>query len=187
MRRIVRQLHHLVINSKAGSMVKGATSVKSSTKTRPKQPRSIEPHSSDAQNCDSAAPSGHHSKAGSMVKGATSVKSSTKTHSKQSMSIEPHSSDAQNCETAAPSGHHSKAGSFDLSSYLFKQSELQLVHKKKVDSAKKSKASEDSKGKKGYAHTKVEKVVSFCSTTEQYWGHGRQFSDKGNPRVICCT
>ena len=67
----------------------------------------------------------------------------------------------QNCETAAPSGHHSKAGSFNLSSYLFKQSELQLVHKEKVDSAKKNKATEDSKGKKGCAHTNVEKVASF--------------------------
>ena len=99
--------HH----SEAGSMVKGATSVKSSTKTHSKQPTSIEPHFSDAQNCETTAPSGHHSKAGSMVKGATSVKSSTKTHSKQPTSIKPHFSDAQNCETTAPSGHHSKAGS----------------------------------------------------------------------------
>ena len=33
----------------------------------------------------------------------------------------------------------------------------------KADSAKKSKATEDSNGKKGYAHTKVEKVMSFLS------------------------
>ena len=87
----------------------------------------------------------------------------TKTQSKQPTSIKPHSSDAQNCETAAPSGHLSKAGSFDLSSYLFKQSELQLVHKEKVDSAKKSNATEDSKGKKGCAQSKVDKVASCFS------------------------
>ena len=94
-------------------MVKGATSVKSSTKTHSEQPTSIEPRFSDAQNCETATPSGHHSKAGSMVKGTTSIKSSTKTHSKQPTSIEPHFSDAQNCETTAPSGHHSKEGSFE--------------------------------------------------------------------------
>ena len=33
----------------------------------------------------------------------------------------------------------------------------------KADSAKKSKAIEDCNGKKGYAHTKVEKVMSFLS------------------------
>ena len=55
-----------------------------------------------------------------------------------------------------------------MSSYLFKQSELQVVHKKKVDSAKTSKATEDSKGKKGYAQSKVaqskvDKVMHFFS------------------------
>ena len=36
-----------------------------------------------------------------------------------------------------------------------------------MDSAKKNKATEDSKGKKGCAHTKVEKVVSFFLSEEQ--------------------
>ena len=157
-------------------MAKAATSGKSSGRTHAK-PTSTQPHSSDPQKSKTATSSGHHStKTHSKQSTSTQPHSSdpqksktptssghhsTKTHSKQSTSTQPHSSDPQKSKTATSSGHHS----FDLSSYLFKQSELQVVHKKKVDSAKTSKATEDSSAnvKKGYAQSKVDKVMHFFS------------------------